>query len=307
MKIKVQLIYYNHCICHCIYHRTYNDIKPHVVATYPAYQSLYENLQTLQCDVKYWTVAESQSGWTFSLDELKSLINENTRLLVVNFPHNPTGFVPCEEEWSAIMEICKERGIFLFSDEMYRLSNNDSSAPLPSACSVSENAMTLFGMSKTFAMPGVRLGWLCTRHPAIMEAMKSFKDYTTICSPGPSEILSIIALRNKDAILQRTHQIIKKNLRVLDEFFKDYPDIFVWHAPVACTTGLLKLKGWILDLGEGGATGFCDKLVRDAEVLLLPSKMYDFRDDCVRLGFGRDDLADGLSALRQFLDKNKAH
>jgi aspartate/methionine/tyrosine aminotransferase len=165
--------------------------------------------------------------------------------------------------------------------------------------------MTLFGISKTFAMPGVRLGWLCTRHPKIMESLKSFKDYTTICSPGPSEILSIIALRNKDVILDRTRRIIQTNLKVLDVFFKDYPDIFTWHAPMACTTGLLKLRGWVLELDKGGASGFCDKLVKDAEVLLLPSTMYDFRDDCVRLGFGREDLAEALVALRQFLENNK--
>ena len=164
----------------------------HAIATYPAYQSLYENLHTLNCDLDYWTVQDTEARWDFSLDCLKQLLKPSTKLLVVNFPHNPTGFIPTVEQWEAIVDLCKQRDIFLFSDEMYRLSNNDGSAPLQSASAICENSMTLCGMSKTFALPGLRIGWLATRNKDVMNMMQTFRDYTTICSPGPSELLATI-------------------------------------------------------------------------------------------------------------------
>ena len=170
----------------------------HAIATYPAYQSLYENLRTLNCDLDYWTVTDTEAGWDLSLDQLNQLIKPTTKLLVLNFPHSPTGFVPTSERWKAIVELCRSRGIFLFSDEMYRLSNNDGTEALMSGCAMYENAVTLCGMSKTFALPGLRIGWLATKCKELMEMMGSFKDYTTICSPGPCELLAIIGERERE-------------------------------------------------------------------------------------------------------------
>jgi len=193
----------------------------------------------------------------------------------------------------------------LFSDEMYRLSNNDQSAPLVSACTAMTNSVTLFGVSKTLALPGLRIGWLCTKHSTLMTSMKSFRDYITICCSAPAEILALIALRNKNEILKRTLAIIEKNLHLLADFFREYEDVFEWRAPRACTTGLVKLKGWLLRLGNGGAKGFCERLQEEAGVLMLPSAVYEFDDNCVRLGFGRTDLKYALIALREFLRRNK--
>ena len=92
----------------------------HAIAVFPAYQSLYENLKTHDCQLDYWTAKMTSTGWSFNLDDLKQLLKPHTRLLVVNFPHNPTGFLPSAEDWSALIELCKAKGIFLFSDEMYR-------------------------------------------------------------------------------------------------------------------------------------------------------------------------------------------
>lgn len=195
------------------------------------------------CHVDYWKIKETKEGWTFDFDELKSSIRNDTRLLVLNFPHNPSGYQPSESDWNKIVQLCKERNIYLFSDDMYRFSNNDGTDPLPDACAVTDNAVSLSGLSKTFALPGLRIGWLCTRNVTLMESMKTFKIYTTMCSPGPCEILATIALRNTTTIIQRTHRIIKKNLDLLDGFFRDHEDIFEWRRPRGSTVGLMKLKG----------------------------------------------------------------
>ena len=122
----------------------FNDERPHVIATFPAYQSLYENLRTDGCDVSRWCPKLLDSGWCFNLEDFRSQLRSDTRILVVNFPHNPTGYIPSHETWLEIVNICKERDILLFSDEMYRLTNNDGTPPYPSACSLYDNAITLF-------------------------------------------------------------------------------------------------------------------------------------------------------------------
>ena len=88
---------------------------------FPAYQSLYENLKTAGCRMEYWTAKlDEASGWVFDLEDLRAKLTPETRLLVVNFPHNPTGYTPPKQQWLQLIELCRERNIYLFSDEMYR-------------------------------------------------------------------------------------------------------------------------------------------------------------------------------------------
>ena len=122
-----------------------------------------------------------------------------------------------------------------------------------------------------------------------------------MCSSAPSEILAIIALRNKDTLVKRTMGYIHRNLQMLDAFMAKYQNLFAWHRPRACTTGFMKLKEPALKLGKGNAQGFCNMLREEAGVLMLPGAMYDYPDDFIRLGFGRANLPKALAALEQFI------
>ena len=122
-----------------------------------------------------------------------------------------------------------------------------------------------------------------------------------MCSSAPSEILAIIALRNKDALVQRTMGHIQRNLHVLDDFMTKYKHLFAWHRPRASTTGFMKLKDPVLNLGKGSAQGFCNMLREEAGALMLPGALYDYPDHFIRLGFGRANLPKALEALEQFL------
>ena len=187
---------------------------------------------------------------------------------------------------------------------MYRLSNNDGSPALESAAALYNNAISLSGMSKTFALPGLRIGWLATRNLELMQIMCGFKDYITICCSAPSELLSIIGLRNSDRLVEHTLSIVKANLQHLDQFFGRYYDLFQWHRPKAGTAAYVRLKGWLLKVGSGGASGFCDQLVRQKQVLLAPAAMFEDTGEYVRVGFGRRNLPECLTALEEFLKEN---
>ena len=213
----------------------------HVICTFPGYQSLYEVAQGLGCQVTRWE-PEEQHGWRFDPDFLEKNIRPNTRLVIVNFPHNPTGSYPSIEDYQKIVDLARKNDLYLFSDEMYRFLEYDPALKLPSACEVYEKAVSLFGMSKTFGMAGARIGWLVTKDAGLYQKMAAFKDYTTICSSAPSEILSIIALRSKEVIIGRHLARIKRNLALLDAFFEEFGDRFAWVKPKAGTIAFPRLK-----------------------------------------------------------------
>jgi aspartate/methionine/tyrosine aminotransferase len=268
----------------------------HVISTFPGYQSLYEIAEGLGCEVTKWKPRE-ENGWRFDPDFLEQQIRPETKLIIINFPHNPTGCLPTKEDYQKIVDIARKHNIWLFSDEMYRCLEYSLDSRLPSACEVYEKAVSLFGMSKTFGMAGARIGWLVTRDRDLYTKMAEFKDYTTICSSAPSEILSIIALREKEKIIASHLAKIKRNLNLLDNFFNDYKAMFEWVRPKAGTVGFPKLKA------ETGALEFCKKIIKEADILLLPSTVYDYGNKHFRLGFGRENMPEALEKFREYLKK----
>ena len=172
---------------------------------------------------KIWE--ELKLGYTESLG-LPQLRQEISKLIIVNFPHNPTGSMVSKEDFQRVIDIAKERNIYLFSDEMYRFLEYRQEDRLPSAVEIYDKAITLFGISKTFGMAGVRIGWIITKDNGLYKDLATFKDYTTICSSAPSEILSLIGLRARDKIIKNHLVKINYNRKLLDVFFKKHKDIF---------------------------------------------------------------------------------
>jgi aspartate/methionine/tyrosine aminotransferase len=266
----------------------------HVICTFPGYQSLYEIAEGLGCEVTKWKPQE-ENEWRFNPDFLEEQIKPDTKLIIVNFPHNPTGYLPAKEDYQKIVDIARKHNTWLFSDEMYRYLEYSLENRLPSACEVYEKAVTLFGMSKTFGMAGARIGWVVTRDRDLYTKMAAFKDYTTICGSAPSEILSIIALRAKEKIIVNHLTRIKRNLNLLDDFFNEYKDMFEWVRPKAGTIGFPKLKI------EADSLEFCQKVVKEANIMVLPSTVYDYGNKHFRLGFGRENMPEALEKFREYL------
>lgn len=273
----------------------------HIVSILPAYQSLFENALAKTCEVDFWkpniiTGTEGCLEWNFNIQELHTLIKPNTRMLVVNFPHNPTGWVPKLSELEEICNLCESKGVILFCDEMY--------APLyyreriPSVYDLYDNAVVLSGLSKSFGCPGLRIGWLALKNKDFMRAFLEMKDYTTICSSAPSEILGISVLRNCKVIFDRLEKIVKHNETLLQEFCKRNSGLFTFLPALGGTTSLIRLEGEAKDMG---GYEFCELLVKESGVMLIPSTMFCFDDGYVRFGLGRKDFPSALCALEEFL------
>ena len=271
----------------------------HVIATFPGYQSLYEIANALGCEVTKW-LPDEKDGWKFDLDFLRASIRANTKLLVVNFPHNPTGSLIDRKGYQEILQLAGEKDITVFSDEMYRFLEYDETDRLDSASDLYPRAVSLFGMSKSFALAGLRLGWLTTQDKELYAQLAAFKDYTTICSSAPSEILAIMGLRAKDEILRRNLAIIQSNLRLLDQFFDHHAGQFTWVKPKAGTIGFPKLHQ------PGDIAGFCLDLVEKKGVMLLPSTVYSYDEGQqegghFRVGFGRKNIPEVLEKFDEYL------
>ena len=202
----------------------------HVVCTFPAYQSLYQIAEGMHCEVTFWQADEKQ-GWRFEPARLAEMIRPSTRLIVVNFPHNPTGALPSRDDFDAVVEIARRHNLTLLCDEMYRLLEYDEAARLPAAVEVYERAVSLSGMSKVYGLAGARVGWVVSRDARLLKRMLTLKDYTTICTSAPSEILSLMALRARGPIVERHMTRIRRNLAALSAFIAKYPNLFAWNPP----------------------------------------------------------------------------
>ena len=267
----------------------------HVIVHSPGYQSLAEVARAAGCDVSPWQARE-ENNWALDLDELRHLMRTTTKAIVLNAPHNPTGYLMSRADFAAVNKFAQENNLLLFSDEVYRESEYDPATRLPAACDLGDHAVSLGVTSKTYGLAGLRIGWIATKNKKIYQDMAGLKDYTTICNSAPSEFLAEVAMRNRQKLIDRNLNIIKENLDVMDEFFARHSKLFQWIRPTAGSMAFPRLL-------KGDIEDFCDDLVKKAGVLLLPSSMYDDSHNHFRLGLGRRNLPQGVERLEQYLKK----
>ncbi len=267
----------------------------HVIVQTPAYQSLTELPRSLGCTVSPWDLTEKGGRWVLDPDLLVELIRPDTRMLVVNSPHNPTGHIFSHDEWIKIRDICDEHGIMILSDEVYRGSEHSSSLCLPAMADIYEKGYSIGVMSKALGLAGLRIGWIASRDQDFISRFLAFKDYTTICNSSASEFLATVALRQKDSILARNTTIIRENLRSLDAFFYRYGDIVSWSRPEAGSTAFPRI------MSDESGDVFCQKVLENAGILLLPGSVFGVSTPHFRIGYGRADFQSNLSQFEKFL------
>ena len=268
----------------------------HVIVHTPHYQSLSEVANSIGCETCAWQARE-ENGWALDVTDLKKLIQLNTKAIIINTPHNPTGYLMSRADFEAVNRFAQENNLILFCDEVYRESEYNPEQRLPAGCDMGKHAVSLGVTSKTYGLAGLRIGWIATKNKKIYDNMASLKDYTTICNSAPSEYLAEVALRNRHKLVARNLGIIKSNLEVVDELFTRHSSLFSWVRPSAGSMGFLKLL-------KGDIENFCDDLVLKAGVLLLPGTMYDDSGNHFRIGLGRKNLPQAVERLEEYLNKS---
>jgi aspartate/methionine/tyrosine aminotransferase len=271
----------------------------HAIVVTPNYQAA-ETVPLSICEVT-GVPLDIDRDWDLDVDLLRAALRPNTKLISINFPNNPTGKIIPRAAFDAIIEICRNRGIWLFSDEVYRLIERDPALRLPQAVDVYERGISLNVMSKAYGLPGLRIGWLACKDRAMLVKCEHYKHFLSICNSAPSEVLARIALRARQTILAKNRGVIRDNLAVLNAFFADYRELFDWREPDGGCVGFIRYKG------AEGVEEFTRRLVEESGVLFLPSSVYRSElgpvpDNCLRVGFGRSHVPAGLATLRNWFE-----
>ncbi|MFF5211848.1 aminotransferase class I/II-fold pyridoxal phosphate-dependent enzyme [Streptosporangium sp. NPDC000396] len=270
----------------------------HAVVVTPNYQAA-ETVPLSLCEVT-GVALDAERDFALDVEKIEAALRPNTRVVSVNFPNNPTGKLIPAADFRRLVELCDARGIHLFSDEVYRGLELDPARTLPQAADLSRNALSLNVVSKAYGLAGLRVGWIACRDRELLSRLERAKHYTSICNAAPSEILARIAVKSRETIFARNRGVIAANLPIFETFFAEFAGLFEWSAPEG---GCVCFPRY---LGPGSVETFCETLVKEAGVLLLPASIYrseltDVPADRFRIGVGRHGAQDALDAFATWL------
>ena len=278
------------------------DKDAHAIVITPNYQS-HETLPLQICEAT-GVPLDADDGWSLDIDRVAAAIQPNTRLLTMNFPHNPTGAVLSQDRYDALIALCRTHGIYILHDEIFNRLGPTGARHLPFVADVYERGLSLGVMSKSYGLPGLRIGWIACADTEVLSKMERLKHYLSICNSGPSERLALIALKARDQLLARNCAIVDENIPKWDAFFARHPELFEWSPPQASCMAYPRYKG------SEGVDAFAKGLVEEGGVLVLPSSIYrsdlgEVPNDRFRIGLGRRGLDAGLAAFEAHLMRNK--
>jgi aspartate/methionine/tyrosine aminotransferase len=269
----------------------------HIIVQWPCYQPLYEIPISIGCEVTKWEMKE-EFGWELDMDFLMDTIRQNTKMIVINNPHNPTGFLFSKDKIAKLIDIAKQNNAWIFSDEVYRFTEYEENSRTSAIVDIYEKGISLGAMSKVFGLGGLRIGWASVKNKEVLRKIISFKDYTTICCSSPSEILSALAIRNKNIIIERNMKIIKDNLKLLDAFFDKYKELFEWVRPKAGAIGFPKIKF------NMNVKDFSNDVLEKKGILIMPGYFFGEYDKNFRIGFGRINTKEILDKFEEYVLEN---
>jgi aspartate/methionine/tyrosine aminotransferase len=275
-------------------HRTLVSRDDHVVSIVPTYQQHYSIPESIGADVELLQL-EAEDGFLPDLNKLRSMVTENTRMIALTNPNNPTGALIDRPMLEEIASIARASNAWILCDEVYRGTAQDGNGMSSSIADIYEKGISTASMSKAFSLAGLRLGWIAAPKE-LHEAIMIQRDYDTISVGMINDHLSAMALENKTAVLERSHTITRGNLKILDDWVHSEKRVD-WVKPRAGTTAMLKIE---LPMS---AREFCLKLIQEKGVLLMPGDAFDM-EGYVRIGFANNTevLKTGLAKISELLE-----
>ncbi|REL32009.1 pyridoxal phosphate-dependent aminotransferase [Thalassotalea euphylliae] len=239
------------------------------------------------------TLDKENGGWQFAIKQLSASVNERTRLVVINAPHNPTGATLSQAQRNEVLATVKAYGCYLLSD--------DVTQPLAYEPSLThqylnyDKAISVSVMSKSFGLGGVRIGWAVTRNRQLIERLVAFKASHSICTSRFDEQLAIVALENNELIIQNTKAIAKRNINRFAQCVDKFPSLFEWHPPSAGLLTLVKVNT------NQPIAQWCKHIAEQTGILLLPSELFGLNEPYIRLGLGQENFVEAVGVLERYL------
>lgn len=251
----------------------------HVVAVYPAYQQLYAVAEAIGCEVSRWEL-RPENGFRYDVDELERLIRPDTKLVVVNTPHNPTGAMLSPEELQRVYALAELNGAWLLCDEAYRWLDLPGQPPMaPPIRNTGPRGISVGTMSKPFGLPGLRIGWVAAPADVVASCWHS-RDYVSLSPAKLSDALAKIAIDHRDQVIARNTAIVTENMATAEAWFAEHADLATWVAPRA---GLLALMKYEADIPSHE---LADLLAGEYSVMLAPGSSFGY-EGYLRIGIGQ--------------------
>ncbi|MFH1942109.1 MAG: aminotransferase class I/II-fold pyridoxal phosphate-dependent enzyme [bacterium] len=267
----------------------------HVVVHHPNYPSLYEVPRSLGCSVSLLSL-EFENSFQLDIEKLKRLITPDTKLISLTVPNNPTGAMISEDTLHEIIRIVESNDTFLLFDETYRELTYGT--PLPWAASLSPKIISISSMSKSYGLPGIRIGWMSTQSEAVIEAALAVREQVTIANSAISEEIACSVLEKKEKYLRRAREHVRKNLEIVTQWMSRQESI-AWIPPQAGVVCLPK----IIKENIADPESVYRLLAETRKTFVIPGRCFEMDNHFFRLGYGgtTKELKAGLEIIESVL------
>ncbi|MBQ8603808.1 MAG: aminotransferase [Oscillospiraceae bacterium] len=277
------------------HHVFYSLLSPgdEVISIMPTYQQLYSIPESYGAVVKIMELKQ-ENNYLPDLNELKKLVSEKTKMICINNPNNPTGALMSKDMLEEIISVAKSVDAYILCDEVYRHLTQDDNW-CESIADLYEKGISVSSMSKVFSLAGLRLGWIATQDMNVIKSCLSHRDYNLISCGMFDEALAGIALKHSEKLLERNKNIVRENLKILDEWVQNEPHVY-YVKPQAGTTALVYYD---LDIPS---YEFCQEMYKRTGAFVTPGDCFE-QPNSMRIGYACDKhtLIDGLDAISSYI------
>ncbi|WTW91942.1 capreomycidine synthase [Streptomycetaceae bacterium NBC_01309] len=269
-----------------------------VIVTDPAYHGLDSVAEAAGCRLRRWRL-DPADGFRPDMDALRRLITPNTRMVIANFPHNPTGVTLAADQQRELVELCADADAYLLWDGAFADLTHEPAEPLPDPAAFYDKCISTGTFSKAYGLPGLRFGW-CHGRPDVLAALLPMRDRMTLALSPLVERLATAVLGQADTLLAPRLAQARRNREILTDWIADQERRIASEPAAGGVTIFPRVM--VPDVRE-----FCEHLLSDEDLLLVPGDCFG-HPDRVRLGFGgpTDDLLEGLDRLARALAKHSA-
>lgn len=271
---------------------THGSESNHLVVVRPNYATNLETPKAVGSEISYIDVV-FEDGFQPNVDDIEAAIRSNTRLVSVTCPHNPTGSTLSRETLDRLVAITKQKGVLLLVDETYR--DIAFGEKLPVAASLGDHVLSVSSLSKSFGIPGVRIGWLITTNKMLQETFLAAKEQISISGSVINEWIAVQVLSRRQQILADTTDEMKVRLQMVESWIES-EELLEWVKPTGGVVCFPRIK----KEPKGGLPAFYDRLLKKYATYVGPGHWFELSDSFFRLGYGwptRAELEGGMRAI----------
>lgn len=272
------------------------DQGDEIVIMLPNYMQIWGIAKNLGLEVKTFSLKE-ELGWGFDINEFRTIVTKNTKLIAVCNPNNPTGHIMNSEEIKAVVDAAEKVGAWILSDEVYAGAEHNTDIFTPSLWGQYDKVLAIGSMSKAYALPGLRLGWVVS-NPEMSEAIWSRQDYITICPTILANKLAAYALSPevRNRILQRTREYVRRGYLNLRRWVNEHNDFFSIVPPDAAAIGFVHYNL------EINSSELVKRLIHEQSTYVVPGDHFGM-DHYLRISYGLSDeyVNEGLRRIRDVI------